>query len=91
MVLKCCVPECKSNYKSLKKNQPFEHVTVFRFPKNVELKNKWLRKIPREIDVTKNTVVCIKHFDEDDVILYKQCVNKDNPDHKVSTIPYNIK
>ena len=81
MVLKCCVPGCKSNYRSRNVQCAFVHVTVFRFPKNVELKNEWLRKIPRDINVTKNTVVCIKHFDDDDVILYKK---SENPDDKVS-------
>lgn len=60
----CCVPGCRSNYTS---NSP--SVTVFKFPKNEELKRKWLSAIPRA-DFTPKTrsVVCLKHFDERFVI-----------------------
>ena len=84
MVNKCCVPGCKSNNVSLNKNVPHVRVTMFRFPKNEKLKEEWLRKIPREVAITNNTVVCIKHFHEDDILLHKLQRKKDAPDIKVS-------
>ncbi|XP_046685222.1 uncharacterized protein LOC124370961 [Homalodisca vitripennis] len=55
---KCCVPECKSNYV-----KPF--VNVFSFPKDPETFRTWLRAIHRDsCEVTSNSRVCIKHFDE---------------------------
>ena len=66
MVNKCCVPKCTANYDS-KKDSGF--VTCFGFPAKSDLKEKWIRKIPREnLLVTKHTVVCIKHFKESDII-----------------------
>ncbi|XP_054715473.1 THAP domain-containing protein 5-like [Uloborus diversus] len=58
----CCVPKCKGNY-----NQE-NRVVVFSFPKNEELLQKWMKAIPREnLVVTKNTRVCEKHFQNDDI------------------------
>ena len=66
MVNKCCVPGCRSNYK-IKKGE--RSVTCFTFPIQEQLKEKWLRKIPRHnLKVSKYTVVGIKHFRESDVI-----------------------
>ena len=63
---KCCVPECRSNYKGE------VYTTVFQFPsqiQNPELREKWIRSIPRSQWVpSKRSVVCIKHFHVDDVI-----------------------
>lgn len=39
---KCCVPRCRGNYKNGSK------VRIFRFPKDEELRQKWIRAIPRE-------------------------------------------
>ena len=38
----CCVPRCNGNYSALSK------VTVFDFPKEPELKNKWLQAVKRK-------------------------------------------
>ena len=66
MVNKCCVPGCRTNYE-IKKGE--RSVTCFTFPIEEQLKEKWLRKIPRHnLKVSKHTVVCIKHFRENDVI-----------------------
>ena len=66
MVIKCCVPGCRTNYE-IKKGE--RTVTCFTFPIEEQLKEKWLRKIPRHnLKVSKHTVVCIKHFRESDVI-----------------------
>lgn len=52
----CCVPGCTSNYKNK------ENVNVFKFPKDPEKRNKWLRSIQRDFVVTDSSVVCVKHF-----------------------------
>lgn len=56
----CCVPGCYSNYRHE------EHITVFKFPKNIERRKKWFETIQRGGDfaVTDSTVICINHFDE---------------------------
>lgn len=64
----CCVPDCRSNYNSIKG----EHViTTFKFPKEETLKNKWISVIRRpDFTPSSSSVVCIKHFDDDDIIRY---------------------
>ncbi|GBO13031.1 hypothetical protein AVEN_40191-1 [Araneus ventricosus] len=60
----CCVPGCKSNYPPTTEN-----VRVFKFPNEADLKDQWLRKIPRkDFTPTARSVVCVKHFKNDDVI-----------------------
>lgn len=60
----CCVVFCTSGYKS---NQ--EKVSSFLFPKDEALKEKWLKAIPRKNLVADSlTVVCAKHFTEDQII-----------------------
>lgn len=59
MVRYCCVPDCRSN------GPGSPPVSTFQFPKNEQLRNKWLHYIWREDlrgKVTKYHVVCIKHF-----------------------------
>lgn len=55
---KCCAPNCRSGYSSCE--------TKFRihvFPKNEELRQKWVRAVPRkDLIVTENMGVCEKHF-----------------------------
>ena len=54
MVLKCCVPNCKSSYAS--KN---DKVPVYKLPQNNEDKKKWIAAIPRaNLVVLKYTAVC---------------------------------
>lgn len=54
----CCVPGCKSNY-------GVSDTSAFRFPKNEDMRRKWLNFIHRDkFIVTNNTLVCIKHFEE---------------------------
>ena len=61
MPLKCCVPGCKSNYKT----EGETYVTVFKFPTDEELCKKWIKNIPRDNWVpTKYSAVCVKHFPE---------------------------
>ena len=59
MPRKCCVPFCKSNYKT------GESIAVFRFPSDVEQARLWKTAIPRNwnsTEITSNTVVCAKHW-----------------------------
>ena len=58
MVNKCCVPGCRSNYRSLKKGVPFIKVTAFHISKEQQLKEEWLCTISREFTVTKHTEEC---------------------------------
>ena len=54
----CCVPGCKSNYKS-------GDASAFRFPKDEQRRQQWLRAIHRkEFTPTGNTTVCSKHFEQ---------------------------
>ncbi|CAG5129678.1 unnamed protein product [Candidula unifasciata] len=54
---KCCVPGCRSNYRGQK------YVSVFTFPSDADLKEKWLELIGRrDYVVSKNSVVCARHF-----------------------------
>jgi hypothetical protein len=47
MPSRCCVTGCKSNYdSSLRNTQNNRGVSVFKFPKNVERKQAWLKTIP---------------------------------------------
>lgn len=59
----CCVPGCKSNYRSsIKTEGP---VTTYVFPSDAKLKKKWIRAIHRDaFEPNDKTVVCIKHFSD---------------------------
>jgi len=43
---KCCVPGCRGNYQATAKHEEAK-VSVFRCPKDAELRAKWIRLIPR--------------------------------------------
>uniref|UniRef100_A0A2L2Y813 Transposable element P transposase n=1 Tax=Parasteatoda tepidariorum TaxID=114398 RepID=A0A2L2Y813_PARTP len=62
MVFKCCVPNCRGNYKV-----DGTKVSVFGFPKDEELRKKWLAAIPRDFEVTKNSKVREMQFKENDI------------------------
>nr|CAH7760647.1 unnamed protein product [Callosobruchus chinensis] len=82
MPSRCCVPGCKNNYNSSKKEQG--NVSVFTFPKDIERRNQWLKCIHREDFIpSDHSVVCIDHFEE------KFIVRKDTatrPDGSVLTV-----
>lgn len=63
---RCCVPKCNTNFDCwLKKNAP---LTAFKFPKDPDLRVKWLKAIPRqEWTPTEYSYVCILHFVDEDV------------------------
>nr|CAI5852053.1 unnamed protein product [Callosobruchus analis] len=72
----CCVPRCKSNYKSTLKMEALQ--TTFSFPKEANLRMRWLKAIHRDnYTVTKNSVVCCKHFDEDEITRHEVFKDKD--------------
>ena len=60
---KCCVPGCRSNY-DLRRGIPVKKsVTCFLFPKDETRRQLWLKKIRRkDYQVTKRSVVCLRHF-----------------------------
>ena len=56
--LKCCVPRCKSNYKSTHTKVP-----VQQFPKDLNEQKKWICDIPHTgLKVTKYSAVCQLHW-----------------------------
>lgn len=56
MPCKCCVPGCKSNYKT--KYGENRRVSIFKFPKSDEQRAQWIRSIPRKNwEPTKNSGV----------------------------------
>lgn len=63
----CSVYGCKSNYD----NQ--DAVSTFSLPKSDELRAQWIRKIPTDLSKLKHPVICIKHFDESQIIR-KDCL-----------------
>ena len=63
MKIKLCVKE--GNHQSY--NIPIS--------KKVDLRQEWLKKIPRDFTVNNNTVIWAEHFEEDDIIRYKPNTN----------------
>ena len=69
-----CIPNCKSNYASCF----VKYTPVFRFPRDENLKKKWIQNIPRkDWEPTKWAVVCAKHFAKD-MILSEEIVEDIN-------------
>ena len=68
MVNTCCVPGCKSGYRSASSDN--DKAALFRFPKDEELFKKWIKAIPRKDWIpTKASHVCEKHFYQDDLTM----------------------
>ena len=64
MVNSCCVPGCRTSYKS---NKSFKKVALFKFPTDIELCNKWVKAIPRKNWKSCNSHrVCAKNFCKED-------------------------
>ena len=67
MPYSCCVPGCHAGYNSSNESQAEKNASMFRFPKNEELKRKWLSAIPRTDWIAKESHrVCSLHFEERD-------------------------
>ena len=57
---KCCVPKCTSGYATSS-----ERRTQFTFPRDEELRNKWIAAIRRkDFVLSSNTTICEKHFED---------------------------
>lgn len=57
------MPGCKTNYSRS------EYTTVFAFPSDENRIKLWKKAIPREnLLLSKNTVVCINHFPDDQIL-----------------------
>ena len=66
MVNTCCVPKCKTGYKSYKNHAK---IALFWFPSEEVLKNKWLKSIlQKNWTLSSSYRVCAKHFYESDLI-----------------------
>ena len=84
MVCKWCVPGCKSNYESAGKEG---RCSTFGFPLDETNRQNWLRNIPRHFEnITRNTRVCIKHFEEKDVHTFDLHTNYDGYTYRVSYV-----
>ncbi|PAA94070.1 hypothetical protein BOX15_Mlig022091g1 [Macrostomum lignano] len=65
MGYKCCVFGCKSGYAS----QKTENVSYYAFPKDTNLRQRWLRAIPNaDLNASEFQRVCSKHFTESDFV-----------------------
>ena len=87
MVNSCSVYGCKSNYDTKDKGN---YIPIFKFPGDSEARAEWIRKIPnKNLKVTNNSRVCIKHFEEKDIKRFDifKCENG-APDIMVSTCIY---
>jgi hypothetical protein len=60
MPQKCCAPGCSGNYDGSE-----NYVSVFKFPQDLARRQLWLERIPRDnLQITKNTVICRRHFED---------------------------
>ena len=67
MVYTCCVPVCKTGYRS---NTCAEKISLFKLPKDTALRQQWLRAIPRKYwNPTDSHRVCAKHFHDEDFVV----------------------
>ena len=58
MVFKCCIFKCRSNYAGE------ESTTVFSFPKDEDLKRRWVKFVNRkDWQPTSSSFICSKHFE----------------------------
>ena len=62
-----------------------EGAVRFGFPLDETNRQNWLRNIPRHFEnITRNTRVCIKHFEEKDVHTFDLHTNHDGSTYRVS-------
>ena len=55
---KCVAPGCETGYQSAKNKNRNEKIGVYRFPADEERRNIWLKKIPRDLIINKESVLC---------------------------------
>lgn len=83
MPSRCVVPGCKSNYDTSLKDETGTRLTtnyksIFHFPKNEELRKKWISAIPRKNwSPTQHSKVCSMHFLETDIMRYDKWLQPD--------------
>ena len=64
----CCVPNCKTGYRSNKESESEAKIPLFRFPSDPVLCQKWIRTIPREnLNVNNSCRICAEHFVDSDI------------------------
>ena len=81
---KCCVPGCRGNHQATAEHEEVK-VSVFRFPKDPDLRAKWIRLIPRaNLQINDKTVVCEKHFAPHFIIRVDTATR---PDGSILTVP----
>ncbi|KAF2889752.1 hypothetical protein ILUMI_16421 [Ignelater luminosus] len=84
MIRRCCVPGCKSNYDSTRKENS-QCITTFSFPKNEDRRKKWIKGIPRKHwTSTVSSVVCCLHFNPEDVIRHDKFLQPDGTQKEIS-------
>ena len=84
----CIVNGSKSNY--LKNIKEHGYVQTFSFPKNKHVCNKWLQIIPGNVSVKRNSVICIKHFIQDQIKFFNTKGAKRIPLKKPKLLPYAV-
>ena len=71
MPRKCCVPCCTSNYRVFT-------TSVFRFPKDEECRQRWIKAINRKDFIPNNdSVVCANHFEPRLIITEDRMIRPD--------------
>ena len=85
---KCCVPKCRSGYAPIKAELEIDYekeqeqknnksVSVFSFPDDKDILQKWIRAIPRDNwKPTINSGVCELHFEPDAIVVERADSNK---------------
>ena len=72
-----------------------KRLALFSLPSEKSLRQKWLNKIPTDLSILNNPVVCIKHFRDSDGIKTDKCVvagelkefQRERPKLKAGAIP----
>ena len=78
MPLVCAVPDCKSGSNCRKK------YSLFKTPKNLELRKKWEKAIPGVTELKQRQLICEKHFK--DKYIMKKFVQRDYCGNIISEI-----
>ena len=59
-----CIPNCNTGYRSASSS---ERISIFHFPRDEQLKAKWIKAIPRKNwTLTDSQRVCAKYFNAND-------------------------
>ncbi|TGZ49882.1 hypothetical protein DBV15_05965, partial [Temnothorax longispinosus] len=80
MVVTCAVPKCKS-YKTKKKN-----VSMFKVPRDIEMRKKWKAAIPGVVAFKKTHTICEKHFEAHYII--RSYIKHDANGKVIANVPF---